>query len=196
MASSSRRGMDWPTAWSGIVPVYGFAILLDAVYPLFAVPIWIIFLIYAIKVINGARAAEDPWRGRASPRRYLLPFVAGIIVQDLSLATLAAGGLSGVISAMLGTLVALGAAAWFVAASAPPRIRDERRWLWLGAGSEILSALVLPATLVGSLSAAFDSPAIFLTRLLLAAISLAGFLLASHFASRQTPAVARKVARE
>jgi len=196
MVASTRRGMSWPTAWAGVLPVYGLAILIDAVFPLFAVPIWVIFLIYAGKVVSGARAAEDPWRGRPSPGRFLLPVIAGIAVEDVGLATLSVFGASGVVTAIAGTIVGLSAAAWFVAASAPPGVRDERRWLGLGIGAGILNALALPATLVGPFAAVSDTLVILVARLLLAGASFGGFLLASRSAARRRPVVARKVPRE
>ena len=195
MVASTRRGMSWPTAWAGVLPVYGLAILIDAVFPLFAVPIWVIFLIYAGKVVSGARAAEDPWRGRSSPGRFLLPVIAGIAAEDLGLATLSVSGASGVVTAIAGEIVGLTAAAWFVAASAPPGARDERRWLGLGVGAGVLNALALPVTLVGPLAAVSDTLAILVVKLLLAGISVAGFVLASRSAARRGPVVARKVPR-
>jgi len=195
MVASTRRGMSWPTAWAGVLPVYGLAILIDAVFPLFAVPIWVIFLIYAGKVVSGARAAEDPWRGRPSPGRILLPVIAGIVAEDLGLATLSVSGASGVVTAIAGEIVGLSAAAWFVAASAPPGVRDERRWLGLAVGAGILNALALPVTLVGPLAAVSDTLAILVVKLLLAGISVAGFVLASRSAARRGPVVARKVPR-
>ncbi len=179
--------MDWRTAWTGMVPVYGLAVLLDVVFPLFAVPIWAIFLIYAVKTLDGARMAEDPWRGRPTPRRFLLPIVVGIAVEDLSLVTLSLVGASGVVTAVLGALVGLGSAAWFVGGSAPPGVREEQGWLRLGKMAALLNALALPATLVGPLSGLSETPAILVIKLALAGSSVAGFLMASREGARRGP---------
>ena len=195
MASGKRREMDWTTAWSAMVPVYGLAILFAAVHPLFAVPIWVIFLVYAFKVLGGARAADDPWRGRGSPRPYLFTFVASLVVQWTSVAALSPdAGSSLVVSALVGTVVALSLAAYFVAASAPPRVRDERLWLRAGVAAGIASALLLPAAEFGSYgSTPQESLVVLLLRLALSVGSLAGFLLASRAVGRRVPAVAHKV---
>lgn len=197
MGSASRRGMDWPTAWGAMLPVYGLAILLAAVHPLFAVPIWVIFLVYAFKVLDGARGAVDPWRGRGSPRPYLIAFVAALVVQGTSVATLSPdAGSSLVVSALLSTVVALSLVAYFVAASAPPRVRDERLWLQAGVAAGIASALLLPVATFGPYgSTSQESVVIFLLRLALSVGSLAGFFLALRAAGRRAPAVARKVPR-
>ncbi len=195
MGSPSQRGMDWPTAWAGLVPVYGFAILVDVVFPLFAVPIWAIFLMYALKTLDGARMVRDPWQGRSTPRRLLLPIVVGIAVEDLGLVTLSAPSASGLVTALLGALVGLGAAAWFVAGSAPPGVRDQHGWLRLGMAAALLNAFALPATLAGPLSGLSDAAAILVIKLVLAGSSLAGFLLASREGARRGPVVARKLPR-
>lgn len=192
MASSARPDMDWPTAWSALVPVYGLAVLLDAVFAPFAALVWVIFFLYARKVLDGARLAEDPWRGGASPRRYLLPFVAGLVVQVASYAGLTPSPSSASVSAILGTIVALAAASVFVAASAPPGVREARTWLGIGVGAEILSAVVFSVAVFMP----FPPGQGLLVRLALAGTSVAGFVIASHAGAKRTPVVARKAPKE
>jgi len=188
MAPSAGPGMDWPTAWSALVPVYGLAVLLDAVFAPFAVLVWLIFFLYARKVLDGARLAEDPWRGGAAPRRYLLPFVAGLVVQVASYAGLTPSPSSAAVSAILGTLVALAAASLFVAASAPPGVREARAWLAIGVGAAVLSAVVFSVALFTP----FAPGQALLMRLGLAGTSVGGFVIASHAGAWRGPVVARK----
>lgn len=191
-----RRGLDWPTAWSALVPVYGLAAILHALAPLFAAPVWFIFAFYAWKVLEGARRAEDPWRGRGSPRPYWLSFVVVMIVHLVGAAsTLGPGGSA--LFAVATLPIALGLAAWLVAATAPPGVREARGWLRAGVGAELLGALIPAGYVLGNLPA--TGPLLLVSliaTMLLAAVSVLGFGLASRARSGRAPSVARKVARE
>lgn len=198
MASGTRRGMDWPTAWSALVPVYALAAILHAILPLFAALVWIIFAFYAVKVLQGARLAEDPWRGRGNPRLYLFTFVL-IMVVHLGSAAVALGAtdVRTAATALVTLPLALGLAAWFVARTAPPGVRDEIGLLWTGVGSEFAGALIAPVYVFENLPTGGSLPLLAsLASLALTIVSIVAFFLASRRARRREPAVARKVARE
>ncbi len=194
----ARRGMDWPTAWSALVPIYGLAAILHAILPLFAALVWIIFAVYGVKVLQGARLAEDPWRGRGNPRLYLLTFLL-VMAAHLGSAALVLGSSDdrNAATALVTLPLALGLAAWFVARTAPPGVRDETGWLWAGVGSEFLGAVLTPVYVFEGLPADGSLPLLTsLASLAPTVASIAAFLLAARRAARRAPTVARKVPRE
>jgi len=97
-------------------------------------------------------------------------------------------------TATVGGIAALSCAALFVAASAPPGVRDRRILLRLGIGAEIAGAATVTAVLVGlpNLSEAQASVALIVPPLALAAVSLLAFLLAGRAGTRSAPSVARR----
>jgi len=197
--SASRRGMDWPSAWSALVPVYGLAAVLHAIQPLFAAVVWVIFLIYGRKVLDGARLAEDPWRGRGSPRPYLTSFGLALTVHLVTFAVALSGGgnLGTVVTAVFTMPIVLGLAALFVARTAPPSVRDERLWLRLGLATELAAGLIAPLYLAAALPTTGSGPLVASVGALgLTAVSIAAFLWAPRSARMRAPIVARKIARE
>src|SRR3990172_9349256 len=108
MDAQPRRGPDWPTAWRALVPVYGLATVLHAIFSLFAAPIWVIFFFYARTVLDSARLAEDPWQGRGSPRPYLIAFVLALGAHLVAFALLPSTSSGSVlVTAMAGGVAAL-----------------------------------------------------------------------------------------
>lgn len=191
MAAPPKRAMDWTTSWETLVPVYGLAVVTHAIHPLFSVPMWPIFGYYGYRVLDGARAAVDPWRGRGSPRPFMLTCFATIIVH---LATIAISVVS-VTSAVSGA-VGLSTAAIFVRGSAPPQVRGGRAAVLLGVVAMALSSLAAPAFAFGALP--IEGAGAFLAyvgQLGLAVVSVAAFLAAGLTARRRAPVVARKVPR-
>lgn len=198
MASKPKRGMDWPTAWRALVPVYALGAILHAVFPLFAAPIWIIFFLYARMVLDGARLAEDPWRGHGSPRPYLVAFAFAMLLHLASFSLLQSTSSTSVLgSALVGGVAALTCAALFVAATAPPGVRERKAWIRAGAGFEILGALAGPTIILGvvRLSPPDQAVAVLAAPVSLAVLSSAGFLTAMRTAGRAAPAAARKAPR-
>jgi len=191
-----RRSMDWTTAWRAMLPVYAFALVLEAFYPLFALVPWVVFLIYAFKSMTGSRVAEDPWQGRGSPRVYLQSFV-GLLAVHLGGFPLALLGVPGVLeTALLFGFAAFVFAALFVKGSAPPRIARERSRLRLGVGLAIAYAVTLAAALYGVLPAAGPEGIGVLAVLVALGIgSAAAFADADRRASRSEPLVARRTAK-
>jgi len=197
--SAPRRGLDWPSAWSALVPVYALAAVLHAIQPLFAALVWVIFVIYGRKVLDGARLAQDPWRGRGSPRPYLTSLGLALVVHLVSFAVALGGGgnIGTVVTAVVSLPIVLGLAALFVARTAPPGVRDERAWLRLGFGAEVAGGLIPSAYLFASLPTTGSDPlAASLAALGLTVVSIAAFFWAPRAAKRRAPSVARKVARE
>ena len=198
MDAQPRRGPDWPTAWRALVPVYGLATILHAIFSLFAAPIWVIFFLYARMVLDGARLAEDPWRGRGSPRPYLVAFVIAIAAHIVAFALLPSTSSGSLLAtATGGGVAALSLAAIFVAATAPPGARDARGLLRLGASAEILGALSVPMILfVASLPADVEAVGLVALPVVLAVVSTAAFLIASRPRAAASASVARKAPRE
>ena len=191
MATTPKRAMDWTTAWEALVPVYGLAVVAHAIHPLFSAPLWPIFGYHAYRVLDGARAAVDPWRGRGSPRPYMLTCFATVIVHLATFATSVAGVTSTVSGA-----IALSTAAIFVRGSAPPQVRGARAAVQLGVVAMVLSSLVAPAAVFGVVpSEGADALLAFVGQLGLAVVSVAAFLLAGRASRRRAPLVARKVER-
>ncbi len=187
--------MDWVTAWKAGAPVYGLAVILHAVFPLFAVPIWIIFIIYGTKILQGARLAEDPWRGRGSPRSYLFVLPIALLVHVPTAGLSATGVPEFAATAGVSGVAALASAAIFLAASAPPGVRDNKRWLRVGVGAEVVSALIAPAVVFGVVPLA--DPVVIagsFVQIGLAGLSAVAFLTAGRSARHRTE-TAKKVPR-
>lgn len=190
--------MDWPTAWKGMVPVYAVAVISHAFFALFSVPFWVIFLVYAYKVLNAARFAEDPWQGHASPKPYLYVLPAALFADLGAFAVLPfTSSVNALLAAIAGSVAALCLAALFVAGSAPPGVRERRRWVRLGLGSEILAALAAPAILLGlvSLDPATQSWSFVIVPMFFAGLSSVAFLRAGRLGERAAGGVARKAPR-
>jgi len=188
--------MDWPTAWQAAVPVYGLAAILRAIFPLLSAPVWVIFVIYAYKILDGARMAEDPWRGRGSPRPYLLVAAATLFVHLATYATILSGGSSGGAStASVTGVLALAATLLFLIASAPPGIRERRVALRMAGVAAVAGAAVAPAFTFGALpTEGFVAFLAYMGQIVLAAASFGALLLAGRRHSGAT-VVARKVPR-
>lgn len=198
MASASRRGMDWPTAWRALVPVYGLAAVLHSLFPAFAVPAWAIFMIYGFKVLDGARGVRDPWAGRMSPRIYLIVFLPLLVLHLFAFTVLVQSPSFAPALIFAITLpLSMGAAAAFVAASGPPSVRAQTALVRTGFLSEIGSALANPLVLGGILPFGPSDPFLWGgISVALAVVSLAAFLLADRTARRTTTIVARKARRK
>lgn len=199
MASSERRGMDWPTAWRALLLVYALAVLLHIVYPLFAVPVWALFVIYAPKVLTGARLVRDPWGGRASPRIYLIAFVPLLAVALVTFALLS-GTPQGDVPPLdvylvyaMTVLFALSLAAVYMVASAPPTARARRGLLGLSLLAQVVSAFT-QSTLLTAFVPLGPTQEYGLAFFLSIASFLALFL-ADWIGREQTTAVARRVRR-
>lgn len=179
------------------MPVYALAAILHAVLPLFAALVWIIFAVYGVKVLQGARLAEDPWRGRGSPRLYLFTFALVMAVHlGTGAVSLGLADARAVATALVTLPVALGLAAWFVARTAPPGVRDERALLWLGVGAEVSGGLIPPVYVFGDLPTSGNVPVLAsIGSFVLTVVSVAAFLVASRRGLRHAPAMARKIAR-
>lgn len=191
MATTPKRAMDWTTAWEALVPVYGLAVVAHAIHPLFSAPLWLIFGYHAYRVLDGARAAADPWRGRGSPRPYMLTCFATVIVHLATFAT----SVASVTSAVSGA-IALSTAAIFVRGSAPPQVRGVLAAALFGVVAMVLSSLVAPAFAFDALPREGAGALLaFVGQLGLAVASVAAFLLAGRASRRRAPVVARKVAR-
>jgi hypothetical protein len=197
MVASPRRPLDWITAWEAALPVYGAAAILHAALPPFALPLWIIYYLYGRKVLDGARAAEDPWRGRGSPRPYLGAGAIALAVQLGGVLAFAAGGPAS--SAVTGTIAGVGALtlpALFLARSAPPGVRDRRDWLRSGVLLVFAASLAAPGVLLGGLP--IEGPGatlVYLGQIGLAAASSGAFFGAKRLGASTPAAVARKVPR-
>lgn len=199
MASTSRRGMDWPTAWSALVPIYALAAVLQAFFPPFAVPTWAVFVIYGLKVLDGARTVKDPWSGRSSPRAYLLAFVP-ILVLHLVAFTVVAQTPEGSVPPFgdlvlywFSLLVAVALAAVFVAASAPPHVRSQRWLVRGGVTAELLSGLLATGLLTAVLPAPPSGLAVLVASVGAAILSYAAFSYAGHVGRERAVHVARRV---
>ncbi|MGQ0798448.1 MAG: hypothetical protein ACT4OI_11405 [Methanobacteriota archaeon] len=191
MVGPPRRALDWTTAWEALVPVYGVAVISHAIHPLFSAPLWPIFGYYAYRVLDAARAAVDPWRGRGSPRPYMLTCFATVLVHLVTFAT----SVASVTSAVSGA-VGLSTAAIFVRGSGPRQVREGRAIVLLGVVAMIVSSLVAPAYAFGAAPVEGTGTLLAVVgQLGLAAVSVAAFLLAGRAARRRAPVVARKVAR-
>jgi hypothetical protein len=183
--------MDWTTAWEGLVPTYGLAVVLHAIFPLWSVPVWPILGYYAYKVLGGARAAVDPWRSRGSPRPYLLTCFVTLIVH-----LVASASLSAAVTAAVTGAVAVSTAALFVARSAPPNVRRVRPALVLAVVSMALSSLVAPGFAFGILAIEGGAALVaFAWQLILAIASVVMFSVAGRVAKHRAPVVARKTPR-
>lgn len=190
--------MDWVSAWAAAVPVYGFAVIVHAIFPPFAVPVWVIFYVYARKILDGARMAEDPWRGRGSPRPYLTSWSLAIVFHYSSYVVSTLGGsASAAVTAVFAHVAALLLAPLFMASAAPPAIRDAKAWTRLAVGAEFLASLAAPAVLfdIGLV----EGPAaaiVYFGQVALAGLSVAAFEAARRRTSRRPPVLARKAPRE
>ena len=199
MASTARRGMDWPTAWSALVPIYALAAVLQAFFPPFAVPTWAIFVIYGLKVLDGARTVKDPWAGRSSPRAYLIAFVPTLVLHLIAftvIAQTAEGSLPAfgdLVLYWLSFLVAVGLAAVFVAASAPPHVRSQRWFVRAGVIAELLSGLLATGLLTAVLPAPPSGLAVLVASVGTAILSFAAFSYAGHVGRERSEHVARRV---
>lgn len=187
--------MDWMTAWRALLPVYALAVGLHALFPLFAVPIWVIFGIYGFKVLASARMAEDPWRGRGSPRAYLVSFVPMLVLNFLVLLTASPSSLGGLLLYWLSFLLSMGLAAGFVAASAPPNVRKERALMRGGVVAELGSAFIASGLAASLLPGGPSDVALLLGAFGLAVLSFAIFTYAGLRARSRTTAVARRLRR-
>lgn len=189
--------MDWVSAWDAAMPVFGFALVLHALFPLFAVPVWIIFYLYASKILVGARLAEDPWGGRGSPRPYAVAGALALAFQVGGVALFAASG--SLNAAVTGTIAGIGALtlpALFLAGAAPPGVRDRRGVLRLGVALGAAASLVAPGVLFGALP--FEGTAaafVYLGQIGLAGASFAAFAAARRLGARRPVVAARKVPR-
>jgi hypothetical protein len=189
--------MDWITAWQAALPVYAFAVVLHAFLPLFALPVWVIFYLYGRKILDGARAAERPWRGRGSPKPYLVAGPLAFGIQIAGIATFAAGGpVSGAVTGTVAGIGSLVFPALFLSATAPPGARDRQDLLRVGLLCAFASSLVAPAVLFGALPLAGGGAAlVYAAQIGLAAASAAAFFAAKRFGPARAPGVARKVPR-
>jgi len=190
--------MDWTTAWRALLPVYGLAVVLHAFFPAFSVPVWAIYGYYGFKVLEGARTAERPWRGRGSPRPYLVSALLILVVHYLSLVSFVASESRPALALLAVSLVmGMGLVALFTAASAPPGIRDARGWIRAGFLAEVAASVVNPVVL-GAFVYLGNAGGLGMQGLaiVLSASSYGAFVMASRAASRRAPAVARKVLRE
>lgn len=164
MSTAPPRRMDWHTAWRAMVPVYGLALVLHAFFPLFAAPLWLIFLYYAYKVLDTARVAESPWSGRGSPRPYFYTSSVLLLANLIAFALIPqdpSGRMS--LTAAVSGIAALALVAMFVAWSAPPGVRDRKGLIRLGLALSLGSAFLGPAIVFGVLALSGGAQAIAFT---------------------------------
>jgi len=195
MATAPPRRMDWPTAWRAMVPVYGLALVLHAFFPLFAAPLWLIFLYYAYKVLDSARVAESPWSGRGSPRPYFYTFPVLLLANLIAFALIPqdpTGRMA--LTAAVSGIAALALVAMFVAWSAPPGVRDRKALIRLGLVLGLGTALLGPAIVFGiiDLSAGAQAIAFAFGPTGLAFASGVAFVLAGRGAPRAPAEPARR----